>query len=391
MRNILTKFALTATLGLAITFTLSCSSDNGDNGDEGGINFNYGSVTDNGGRTYKTVQIGEQTWMAENLNYDAEGSKCNNDYPANCEKYGRLYTWSTAQSACPSGWHLPSDAEWTALTDYVGGETIAGEKLKAKSGWDNNNNGNGTDEFGFSALPGGGGGSNGSFGYVGTLGYWWSSTEYSAALAWGRRMAYGGAVVERSNYGKANLYSVRCVQDPDVIGGTFIDSRDDKTYKYATIGTQTWMAENLNYNASGSECYSNSDANCTKYGRLYDWATAKTVCPSGWHLPSDAEWTALTDYVGSNAGTKLKAKSGWNDNYNGSSGSGTDAHGFSALPGGYNSGANFDTVGGYGGWWSATENGASYAWNRYMYYFDASVNRDGGGKTDLFSVRCLQD
>jgi uncharacterized protein (TIGR02145 family) len=186
----------------------------------------------------------------------------------------------------------------------------------------------------------------------------------------------------------------------------FCDSRDGKKYVYVEIGTQTWMAENLNYNASGSKCYDNSEANCTTYGRLYNWATAmalpsncnsnscssqinakhKGICPTGWHIPSDDEWITLTIYVGINLGTKLKAKSGWNVN------NGTDNYGFSALPGGYgNSSGSFYGVGYSGGWWSSTENNASDAYGRGMYYLHADADRDYYGKAFLYSVRCVQD
>jgi uncharacterized protein (TIGR02145 family) len=130
------------------------------------------------GKTYKTVKVGGKTWMAENLNFAADGSKCYENNAGNCEKYGRLYTWEAAKKACPAGWHLPSDAEWTALTDAVGGGSVAGTKLKSNSGWANN--GNGTDEYGFAALPGGDGNSDGNFNDAGNIGYWWSSTEYDA-------------------------------------------------------------------------------------------------------------------------------------------------------------------------------------------------------------------
>jgi uncharacterized protein (TIGR02145 family) len=166
------------------------------------------------GKKYGTVKIGNQVWMGENLNYNANGSKCYDNKPANCDKYGRLYNWPTAKTACPKGWHLPSDAEWTALTDFVGGSSNAGKKLKAASGW--NSNGNGTDEFGFSALPGGYGNSYGSFDYVGNYGSWWSATESIAIAAYGcgRRMDYDGAGVYGYDGGKATtLFSVRCVQD----------------------------------------------------------------------------------------------------------------------------------------------------------------------------------
>jgi uncharacterized protein (TIGR02145 family) len=193
------------------------------------------------GQDYEAVLIGNQTWLARNLNYAVSGSKCvgasgssgtlSDDNNARCDTYGRLYNWSTAtaldptscqttscssliqskhQGICPAGWHLPSDAEWTALTTYVG-TAAAGTKLKAASGW--NSNGNGTDDFGFSALPGGYGNSSGSFINVGTFGYWWSATESNASDAYSRGMYYSGATVDRYDNGKSSLYSVRCVQD----------------------------------------------------------------------------------------------------------------------------------------------------------------------------------
>ncbi|MDR0516273.1 MAG: hypothetical protein LBH25_04440 [Fibromonadaceae bacterium] len=125
----------------------------------------YGSVT-HGEQAYKTVKIGTQTWMAENLNYNTEGSKCYENEPANCEKYGRLYNWETAKEVCPSGWHLPSNEEWDKLYRFADGTSgtespykskTAGKYLKSKEGWndDYGKSGNGLDVFGFSALPGG--------------------------------------------------------------------------------------------------------------------------------------------------------------------------------------------------------------------------------------------
>jgi uncharacterized protein (TIGR02145 family) len=168
------------------------------------------------GKVYRTVKIGEQIWMAQNLNYEAEGSVCYENDPANGEKYGRLYDWETAMKASPPGWHLPSDEEWQTLVDFAGGDKVAGKKLREKSGWNNDkegNSGNGTDELGFAALPGGFGYSNGTFYYAGNYGYWWSATGYDASYAWLRYMRYGGAYVNRINYSKSYLRSVRCVQD----------------------------------------------------------------------------------------------------------------------------------------------------------------------------------
>jgi uncharacterized protein (TIGR02145 family) len=184
-------------------------------------------------KKYTTVKIGEQTWMAENLNYNIKGSKCygeghigyDEDYEeitlssseiqANCNKYGRLYDWETAMKACPKGWHLPSDAEWTTLKEYVesnsGCSRCAGTHLKSASGW--NSNGNGEDTYGFSALPGGGGYFGDYFLYVGDRGLWWSSSENDSSYAYSRGMGYAGGGVGRSNHVKRFLYSVRCVRD----------------------------------------------------------------------------------------------------------------------------------------------------------------------------------
>jgi len=171
-----------------------------------------GSFTDSrDGKSYKTVKFDNQTWMAENLNYNASGSKCYDNSESNCQKYGRLYDWETAKSACPKGWHLPSDEEWQILVDFAGGSSEAGTILKASSGWAEN--GNGTDAFGFSALPGGDGYSVGFFYGVGEYGYWWSATEYDASNAYGRYMVYSHADVRRVYYGKSLYSSVRCAQD----------------------------------------------------------------------------------------------------------------------------------------------------------------------------------
>ncbi len=146
------------------------------------------------------------------MDYAAEGSKCYDNNSANCVKYGRLYDWATAKKVCPTGWHLPSNAEWDALMTAVSGSTaaiMAGAKLKARSGW---NGGNGTDNYGFSALPGGLCESDGKFYSAGDIGYWWSSTEDGNGKAYQRGMTSD----EDASYGSHNksyLHSVRCVKD----------------------------------------------------------------------------------------------------------------------------------------------------------------------------------
>jgi len=135
----------------------------------------------------------------------------------------------------------------------------------------------------------------------------------------------------------------------------YFDERDNKTYKTVKLDKQIWMAENLNYNATDSKCYENQESNCQRYGRLYNWGTAKSACPKGWHLPSDAEWENLVQFVGCGccevAGNMLKASNGWN-NYEGKSGNGENKFGFSALPGGSGTpNGDFYSVGNYGYWW----------------------------------------
>ncbi len=170
--------------------------------------------------------------------------------------------------------------------------------------------------------------------------------------------------------------------------GTFTDSRDGHTYKWVKIGSQLWMAENLNFRTSnGSWCYDNNAANCNRYGRLYTWQTARGACPPGWHLPTDAEWSQLTNYLGNNPGTKLKARNGWSGN-----GNGTDNFGFSALPGGTRVGTRiFGLIGYHGYWWSATSHRTSDAWLRIVYYNYSSYDRISDSKELGLSVRCMRD
>jgi len=171
-----------------------------------------GTLTDvRDGKVYKTVKIGEQTWMAENWNYEAKGSKCYEDKPANCKEYGRLYNMETAKKACPNGWHLPSKAEWEALVTTVGGEKTAAKYLKATSGWNHYEkivSGNGKDKFGFNALPGGYG-ADGYFYKIGDQGNWWSSSEYLY-------LKNTDDHIEYAIYGndfKGGLFSVRCIEN----------------------------------------------------------------------------------------------------------------------------------------------------------------------------------
>ena len=177
---------------------------------------------------------------------------------------------------------------------------------------------------------------------------------------------------------------------PSPITAEFTDTRDGKVYKIVSIGSQIWMAENLNYDIpddTSDVCYENSAENCAKYGRLYTWDAASVACPDGYHLPSNDEWDTLDDYVGGDVTTKLKSASGWK-RYKLKSGNGTDEYGFSALPGGYyDSGDGFKHAGGSGDWWSAT----NYISRTILpcVYCGPSYMRPGNARK--FSVRCVQD
>lgn len=166
-------------------------------------------------QSYPVVSIGLQVWMAANLNYEMSGSYCSkNSLETYCAKYGRIYSWESAKNACPAGWHLPSKAEWETLITTVGGESIAGRVLKGKTGW--RNDGNGTDDFGFSALPGGFGSSHPDFGYHiildSVLGTFWSSTEADSDKVYYMHLDYQDVATiqnPKKNWG----HSVRCIKD----------------------------------------------------------------------------------------------------------------------------------------------------------------------------------
>ena len=165
------------------------------------------------GQEYKTVQIGDQLWMAENLNYEMDSSWCFYNDSTNCELYGRLYKWEAAMNACPVGWLLPSDDDWTELINFLGGESIAGGKMKSCTGlWIGRSEG-ATNESGFTGLPGGYYFDNDPFFYLSYVGYWWSATDSGAGSAWTRTLYYANDDARRIDEDKGLGISVRCVKD----------------------------------------------------------------------------------------------------------------------------------------------------------------------------------
>ena len=201
----------------------------------------YGEgATDIDGNTYKSVIIGEQEWMAENLRaskysdgasipnvtndtvwtFDTTGAWCIYDNDSQYDSiHGKLYNWYAVETGklCPTGWHVPTDSEWAELTDYLtnnGHGGAVGTALKSTSGW--NNGGNGTDDYGWNGLPGGfrlpevfeGGLYN-----IGDYGYWWSSSEYESGTAWDRIFYSTNGIVSRGHINKKYGFSVRCIRD----------------------------------------------------------------------------------------------------------------------------------------------------------------------------------
>ena len=177
-----------------------------------GFAATHGTLVDKrDGKKYKTVKIGDQTWMAENLNEKTEGSWCYEDKELNCQKYGRLYNWDAAKSACPAGWHLPSKGEFEALFVAVGGKDVAGMKLKSTSDW--KENGNGDDAFGYSALPAGNRLNNGYYRNEGYYASFWSSSEDDSYLAYYMGLYYGSDNADPNYDSKNDGFSVRCLKD----------------------------------------------------------------------------------------------------------------------------------------------------------------------------------
>ena len=230
-------------------------------------------------------------------------------------------------------------------------------------------------------------------------------------------------------YGEQRTFKTQQEQDPG--DGSFTDSRDGKVYNTVTIGEQVWMAENLAYLPSvvgpatgsdtdpyyyvygfdgGTVAEAKATANYITYGVLYNWPAALTACPSGWHLPSNAEWTQLEEYLiangynydGTTTGNKiaisLASATGWYYSTNTGAIGNTDypeyrnKSGFSALPGGFRSiNGAFYSRGDYGGWWTSTQRDTYTAWFRLLHYSLGSVTRSNFDKDYGYSVRCLRD
>ena len=388
----------------------------------------YGELLDTrDDQVYRTIEIGTQTWMAQNLNYSTIDSKCYDGSAANCKKYGRLYLQSEAKSVCPTGWHLPSEKEWNVLNDYVdgiNGTDAVGTSLKALGVWDDISSvSKGTDLVGFSGLTSVYFGSVSACGGVKTHGLYWTADvneyrcllsdndilydytdSYAATYGMSVRCLKGAAQTTplsssssvavpkssssvSSQTAKYDCSKYNCVtteylnQDMLAAGkyGEYLDERDTMVYRTIKIGSQVWMAQNLNHKMKVSYCLNDTASYCAKYGRLYEYDSASNACPSGWRLPTIADWQDLYDTVGS-------YKALWSASFY----SGTDDFGFSGVPtsvldGNYSSNGYVKADAGF--WWSSTSYISSY--NKTFELYKESVYFGYYGLKSRLAVRCI--
>jgi|GEM_PF-382698 len=418
------------------------------------------SATDVDGNVYTVVEIGDQCWMGQNLKVERYRDGTNiptglsnsawnattngafsvyNNIAANKATFGLLYNWyavDDSRGLCPTGWRVPSDAEWTQLTDFLGGASVAGGKMKttgtlsAGTGLWESPNGAATNSSGFSGLPGGGRNSSSGYFNQGFFGFWWSRSDPFPPFAVNRNLQYVGGLAGQNEESKQDGFSVRCLEG-EPCPSTVTDV-DGNVYNVVGIGGQCWMAENLKveHYRDGSNIptglsnsawaattsgaiavYDDVAANKDTYGLLYNWFTTtdtRGLCPTGWHVPTDAEWTAMITVLdpstcGSCTGFSHSLTAGGQMKTTGtlSAGTGlwqapntsaTNSSGFSGLPGGYRSYAGpFNTQGFDGYWWSSSESSTSDAWGRGLYYINGTAFRSIVNKLDGFSVRCLRD
>lgn len=397
---------------------------------------------------YKTTTIGSQIWMAQNLNYNYNvgnaKSYCYDDDTTYCNSLGRLYSWkaamdsaslfsnNTKRGVCPEGWHVPSIEEFEELIAKVGGTEKAMEVLRATKGWpeDEEDNYNGTDTYKFAALPAGRLDQNRYYSEGSTAFFWTSSNEGSLHAY---LMKLDDNELDIFINSQSNAFSIRCLKDSQNSNGseydadknTLTDLRDNQTYRTVTIGTQTWMAQNLNYNynrgTAKSYCHRTDSINCTTHGRLYLWSaamdsagvfstagkgcgdnvvchrtqTVRGVCPEGWHLPSVSDFDKLIIAVGGAeiAGKMLKSTSGWYVKRDKAEFNGTDDYGFTALPAGsisvYTDGSTSSSLSANTDFWSSADDATraiSLGLSSKDYALISEVH-----KKYAYSVRCVKD
>lgn len=340
-------------------------------------------------------------------------------------RYGKLYNWyaiNDPRGLAPEGWHIPTDTEWSTLTSFLGGKIESSTKIKSTKGW--SQGGNGSNESGFAALPGGTRSINEAFSFVGDYGYWWTSSSFDSYSAWNRFLAYNNNYIGRSTGWKQFGNSVRCIKDENETGVSNANQvqKQDSSLQPAfanetaavtendkipsmKISEQVWMTQNLDVSKfqNGDSIpeaktdadwqkaarlkqpawcyYNNSTAPSEKnYGKLYNWYAVhdkRGLAPVGWHIPVEAEWARLANALGgeTTAGEVIK-----------SNGFGGFLAGFRDIDGAFRN----DGLVCY--WWGATESSAASAWCYSITYFSSAFNSDkSADKQKGLSVRCVKD
>lgn len=409
------------------------------------VDIDFGEFTDErDGHVYKTVVIGNQKWMAQNLNFEYRvndsiyQNECNAT-DGNCDLIGRDYTWAAVMDSagvfsqngancggptvctpiypvrgvCPEGWHVPDITEYHTMMLYAATANLDAKKLLSEKGWHEP----GTNDYGFSMLPDSLYARSGLFDAV----FIWTSTEQDDYDVYTFYASPDGvSLFNRSN--KTVPKQLRCVNDT-LFGnvapmvpyaepcktevedgceyGTLTDTRDNQIYKTVKIGSQVWMAENLNFNAESSLVYIDSLTGEELYGRHYTRPSIKAydnICPEGWHLPSREEWGTLIWATSRDlpAGKALKDAYGW-------AGDEADSFGFSVLPGGQSIRDKFSGYGkdefflSFAYFWMVQENEIELSY-LYLAANDACVifRRTDFGilvNSDIYgySIRCIKD
>ena len=343
-----------------------------------------------------------------------------------------LYNWNAVntKSLCPIGWHIPSNDEWNILVDYLGGKEVAGGKLKMLSSLWKYPNFDTINLVGFNGIPSGFIDENFSESYhEKEMEIWWSSTLHNEAYAYGKTIYNEDDEVLSYMYNKNSGFPVRCLKnDKDFIKiemknsvKNSVNDIEGNTYETIKIGNQEWFIENLKtskYNDgssiknvikdnkweklnSGAWCYYNNDEKFNSdYGKLYNWYAIsstingnKNVCPTGWHVPTDSEWSRLVEYLSGkdNAGGFMKevGTTFWNTPNTNASNSSI----FSGLPSGNRGDLGFcSNMSNYCYWWSSTENISNdEAWYRSLGYNTGEIKLEQNSKKFGYSIRCIKD
>lgn len=413
-----------------------------------------GSFKDNrDGQVYKTINLGDQEWMAQNLRYSPKGAACT----GLCKKTGLMYNWQEAMEACPEGWVIPHEADWAQLYNHVSKfeELLAKSEVITRKYADSKKTEKtkGTDAIGFAALTYGKCAEFDTHGEkVMTLNcpiFWTSRNDLDdetplvtnpttdLPVAGDGHVAYALYAYIDKGYKtigdlKKERLPVRCISEKtskkkeieeldNIKKNGFVDNRDNQTYPVTVIAGSIWMAKNLNYKTANSWCYDNDESNCALNGRLYTWAEAMAkqesecgrgkncgvkgeqiqgVCPDGWHLPSMDEFRMLSASVG--GGEKCEgsdpadgpcwhegAASNLHDSWDPNFPA-QDTYGFNAQGAGTRQyDGQFVGLGDYGFYWTSDEFHKNYA--KYAWLHGNYFYLNNYFKDNAFSVRCVKN